>query len=73
MRNESTYTISIDLNISYRQPKCSIDRADAEEELTDLLAEHQETIARMIADLIDLDVDVDDVETAQYQGSRVRV
>lgn len=73
MRNESTYTISIDLNIQYRQPKCSIDRADAEEELTDLISEHQETIAKMIADLIDQDVDIDQIETAQYQGSRVRV
>ena len=73
MRNESQYSISIDLNISYRQPRCSIDRADAQDELTDLLSGNQETIARMISDLIDLDVEVDDIETAIYQGSRVTV
>ena len=73
MRNENTYTISIDLNISYRQPRCSIDRKDAEEELTDLISEHQETIANLIADLIDQDVEVDQVETARYQGTMVMV
>ena len=73
MRNESQYTISIDLIINYRQPRCTIDKADAEEELTDLVTEHQETIARMIGDLIDLDVEVDQIETAIFQGSRVMV
>lgn len=73
MRNESTYTISIDLNISYRQPRSAIDREDAQEELTDLVAEHQETIARMISDLIDQDVEIDQIETARFMGSRVMV
>jgi hypothetical protein len=73
MRNESQYTISIDLIVNYRQPRCSIDREDAQEELTDLLAEHQGDIANMIGDLINLDVEVDQVETARFMGSRVMV
>jgi len=73
MRNESQYTISIDLIVNYRQPRCSIDRADAEEELTDLIAEHQETIASLIGDLIDQDVEIDQVETARFMGTRIMV
>jgi hypothetical protein len=73
MRNESTYQVPIILTITYRQPKCSIDREDAQEELTDLLSEHQDTIANMIGDLINLDVEIDQVETAQFEGSRVMV
>jgi hypothetical protein len=73
MRNESQYTISIDLIVNYRQPRCSIDRADAEEELTDLIAEHQETIASLISDLIDQDCEIDQVETARFMGTRILV
>jgi hypothetical protein len=73
MRNESQYTISLDLVINYRQPRSAIDREDAQEELTDLLSEHQDTIANMIGDLINLDVEIDQVETAQFEGSRVMV
>ena len=67
MRHESTYTISIDLNIQYRRPRCSIDREDAQDELTDLIAENQETIANMITDLIGLPVDIDQVPPDKVQ------
>jgi hypothetical protein len=73
MRNESTYQVPIILTITYRQPKCSIDREDAQEELTDTIEGHKETIATMIGDLIDLDVEIDQVETARFEGSRVMV
>jgi hypothetical protein len=73
MRNESTYQVPIILTIAYRKPVCSIDREDAQEELTDLLTDHKETIATMIGDLIDLDVEVEDIETARFEGSRVLV
>lgn len=73
MRNESIYQLPIILNIGYRQPRSAIDKEDAQEEITDLLSEHQETIANMIADLIDMPVEIDDIETAVFQGSRVMV
>ena len=73
MRTETNYTISIDLNICYRKPHSAIDREDAEEELTDLISENQETIANLITDLIGLPVEIDQVETARFMGSRVLV
>lgn len=65
------YTVTLDLNILYRRPNSEIDKEDAQEELTDLLAEHQETIANLIADLIGLSVEVDQIETARCSRSRV--
>ncbi len=73
MRNCSDYQVPIILNIQYRQPRCSINRDEIQDELTDIIEGHRETIASMISDLIDLDVEVDQVEAAQYMGSRVMV
>jgi hypothetical protein len=73
MRNESTYQVPIILTIAYRKPVCSIDRDTAQEELVDILSEHQDTIAKHISDLLDLDVEVEDILNAHFEGSRVLV
>ena len=64
------YNVTVDLNILYRRPHSDIDKEDAQEELTDLLSEHQETIANLISDLIGLSVEIDQVETARCSRSR---
>jgi len=73
IRNEGDYQITIDLTVHYRSPQSRIDQSDAQDELTDAIAGYQETIARMIGDLIGLDVEADQVEMARFIGSRALV
>lgn len=68
IQQQSAYSVPIVLSISYRTPLSRMDREDAQEELTDLIADNQETIALAIADIIGVEVEIEDVEKARLDS-----